>query len=73
MRGQATLTKDEAERLVQAAVSGLTKEIDRLRTENAEYRAQLSGKDDLIDKLYAEIDTLRKAIENAPGPLDKTS
>lgn len=41
----------------------LRDEIDRLTKENAQYRADLSGKDDLIDKLYAEISTLQKEVE----------
>ena len=33
MRGQATLTKDEAEKLVQSACAAMATELDRLRAE----------------------------------------
>ena len=45
MRGQATLTKDEAEKLVQAACSAMSAELARLRAELEKARAELATLD----------------------------
>lgn len=43
MRGQATLTKDDAEKLVQAACSAMSAELARLRAELEQTRAALAA------------------------------
>lgn len=68
MRGQATLTKDEAEKLVQSACAAMSAELARLRAEldaapTATLRQQLAGSQSALSKVMGELTEAREQLE----------